>query len=68
MVWVTDKRVKFVDRSMVEQINLAGRMSRYQHFQLSSALLADPTLTEEERCKINRIFDYIQTGRVRLVD
>jgi hypothetical protein len=68
MVWVTDKKVNFVDRSIIESIVLAGQMNRQQHFQLSSALLADPTMAEEERCQINRVFDYIQTGRVRLVD
>jgi hypothetical protein len=72
MVWVTNKnfykKSGLVDRSIVEKILISGEMSRFQHFQLSSTLLANPAIPDEERCEINRVFDYIQTGRVRLID
>ncbi|WP_416672154.1 hypothetical protein [Egbenema bharatensis] len=72
MVWVTnqnfDKKAELVDRAIVEKILLSGEMSRFQHFHLSSTLLGNPAMADEERCQINRVFDYIQTGRIRLVD
>lgn len=68
MVWVTDKKRKNVDRSMIEKILSTGRITRYQHFQLASTLLGNPAMADEERCQINRVFDYIQTGRVRMID
>lgn len=43
-------------------------MSRQDHLRLTSAILSDNEITEEERRQINRAFDYIQTGRLKLVD
>jgi hypothetical protein len=52
----------------VEQILEAGQMSRQDHLQLTSAILSDPQMTDEERRQINRVFDYVQIGRLKLVD
>lgn len=46
----------------------SGQLSRREYLQLTSALLSDDKLTEEERHKINRIFDYIQISRLKFVD
>jgi hypothetical protein len=43
-------------------------MNRQEHLQLTSAILSDYRITDEERRQINRVFDYIQTGRLKLVD
>ncbi|NJR63714.1 MAG: hypothetical protein HC769_36050 [Cyanobacteria bacterium CRU_2_1] len=68
MVWIADSKSKLTIKPMVEQIIVTGQMSRNQHLQLTSAMLSDPKITYEDRRQINRIFDYIQTGRIRLVD
>jgi hypothetical protein len=54
--------------TVVEQILAAGEMSRQQHLQLTSAMLADRQINEEDRRQINRVLDYIQTGRIKLVN
>ncbi len=53
---------------MVDHIISAGIMTRQEHLNLTSILLAEQRLTDADRNKINRVFDYIQTGRLKLVD
>jgi hypothetical protein len=52
----------------VEQILEAGQMSRQDHLHLTSAILSDHQMTDDERRQINRVFDYVQIGRLKLVD
>lgn len=68
MVWITESRLKQEITVLVEEIMAMGQMNRNQHFQLTTAILSDPKITHEERCQINRVFDCIQTGRIKLVD
>lgn len=53
---------------MVEQILSLGQISRQEVILLTSAMLSDYELTDEDRRQINRIFDYINTGRLKTVD
>ncbi len=53
---------------LVEQLILTRRITCQQYHQLSSAILADGQIDEEERCLINRLFDAIQAGLVRIVN
>lgn len=53
---------------MVERIISAGQISRQEHLQLTSTILSDHKISDEERRQINRIFDYVQIGRLKLVD
>lgn len=53
---------------MVDRILTVGEMSRHEHLKLTSILLAEQKLADSERTKINRIFDHIQTGRLKLID
>jgi hypothetical protein len=55
-------------RRLVEQIISAGEITRQEHLQLASALLANYKLSDEERRKINQAFDQVQTGQLKLVD
>ncbi len=41
-----------------------GNMSREEYSQLSVALSSEVGLTATERRQVNRVFDYIQTGRL----
>ncbi len=67
-MWMKESQTAIAIQSLVEEIFTAGQMNRNQHFQLASALLSNQSLSEKERRQINRAFDYIQTGRVRLID
>ncbi|MEY3869296.1 MAG: hypothetical protein RLZZ338_3187 [Cyanobacteriota bacterium] len=53
---------------MVDRILASGRLSRRDHVLLTSAILSDNKINEEERHQINRIFDYLQIGRLKFVD
>ena len=67
-MWMRESQTTMVVQSLVEEIIAAGQMNRNQHFQLASVLLSHQGVSEKERCQINRAFDYIQTGRVKLID
>lgn len=53
---------------IVNRAMASGRMSRQDHLELASAVLADQKMSEPERRQINRLFDYIQLGRLKVVD
>ncbi|HEY9607306.1 MAG TPA: hypothetical protein V6C85_37215 [Allocoleopsis sp.] len=53
---------------VVEKIILSRQISYQQYHQLSAAILADGKVDEAERYQINRLFDAIQAGRVRIVN
>ncbi|HEY9739785.1 MAG TPA: hypothetical protein V6C90_04785 [Coleofasciculaceae cyanobacterium] len=51
----------------VEKIILSKKINHLQYHQLSAAILADGEIDEEERYQINRLFDAIQLGQVKIV-
>lgn len=53
---------------LVDRILAVGEMSRQDHLKLTSILLAEQQLVGSDRNKINRIFDHIKTGRLKLID
>lgn len=55
-------------KQMVERILNIGYLSRLEHLQLVSTILSDYKVTDEERGQINRIFDELQTGRLKIVN
>lgn len=68
IVWVPKQKPKPEIEPLVRQIITAGQMNRTQQFQLTSIALSKHQITDEERRQIDRAFDYLQTGRVKLVD
>lgn len=68
MVWVTDRRPEFAIQSLIEQIVTSGQLSRREHIKLTSTILADYKITDEDRRYISRVLDYVQIGRLRLID
>ena len=54
--------------ALTERIIRSGQMSRQEHLQLTSLILSDNKISEQDRRQINLIFDYIQTGRLKLAD
>jgi hypothetical protein len=55
-------------KQLVERVLTSGQISRREHLQLVSTILSDYKVTDEERSQINRVFDELQLGRLRLVD
>ena len=68
MVWITENSSTFAIQSLVKEIVTTGRLNRRDHLRLTSTLLADHKLTDEDRRHINRVLDYVQIGRLKLVD
>lgn len=60
---ITLNIAKFVD-----QIIASRHISYQQYHQFSAAILADGRVDEEECRQINRLFDAIQRGYVKIVD
>ncbi len=53
---------------MVDRIVASGKISRREHLVVTAAILSDDKISEEDRHQINRIFDYIQIGRLKFID
>lgn len=53
---------------LVEKITTSGRISRADQHKFMSALLAKNSLSRTEQHQINRIFDLLRAGRLRVVD
>ncbi len=53
---------------LVSQLIQARTISQAQYQELTALVLADGTVDESERRQVNRLFDAIQNGRVKIVD
>ena len=53
---------------LIEQVVDSGQLSRKEHLHLSWILLTEGRISEVDRVQINRVLDYVQTGRLKLVD
>jgi hypothetical protein len=53
---------------MVNQITACGRISRKDQQQFMSALLSQKTISQTEQALINRVFELLRAGRLRVVD
>ena len=54
--------------SLVDQFMATRNISQRQYRRLSQLVLADGSIDEQELREINRLFDAIQTGRIRVID
>jgi hypothetical protein len=52
---------------LVNRIIFSGRLSRQDHILLTSKILGNSYISDGERRQINRIFDRVQTGQLKLV-
>lgn len=68
MLWTVASKVSSNLQNILDRTLEVGEISRKEYLQLTSAILADYRMSDEERRQINRIFDYVQTGRLRLID
>ncbi|XGV98941.1 MAG: hypothetical protein ACAF41_08355 [Leptolyngbya sp. BL-A-14] len=53
---------------MVDRITACGRISRKDQQQFMSALLSQKTISPTEQALINRVFELLRSGRLRVVD
>jgi hypothetical protein len=53
---------------MVHKITSSGRISRADQQQFMAALLSQKTISSTEQAMINRIFELLRAGRLRVVD
>ena len=61
-------RAELAVTKIVERIISSGEISPEDHNALTYTVLIDGEVSDSDRRQINRIFDYIQTGRLQLVD
>ncbi|MGA7936380.1 MAG: hypothetical protein WCA35_22690 [Kovacikia sp.] len=52
---------------IVDRLISSRRMSHREYHQLCSLILSDNQIDEEERLQINRLFDAIQSGQLRVM-
>ncbi len=68
MPWIAQTQSNQTITQLLERILTAGQLSRWEYLTLMSRILSDRELTDSERHQINRIFDYVQTGRLKLIN
>jgi Ca2+-binding EF-hand superfamily protein len=54
-----------------KQIDLcldSERITRQEYLQLTSVILSNKNISEEDLHQINRVFDRVQMGRIKLID
>ncbi|MGD1717445.1 hypothetical protein [Dapis sp. BLCC M172] len=68
MLWSEQNQPKVTINQMVNRIMTSGKLSRREYLQLTSAILSGKKITDEERHQINQIFDFIQMGKINLID
>jgi hypothetical protein len=55
-------------QQLADNIIASGKISRADQQKLMSALLARNTISKSDMTLINRIFDLLRVGRLRVVD
>lgn len=55
-------------KPIMERIFQTGQLSRQEHLQLVTTFLSDYKVTDDDRSQINRIFDDLQIGRLKIID
>lgn len=63
-----ERQAKLEFEQIANRIIASEKMSRQDYTIISSFVTKNGYLNEAGRRLINRIFDYIQTGRMKLVD
>jgi len=61
-------KVKPAIHHKIEQVFASGRLTRREHLDLTSALLADRSINDRDRLQINQILELVQLGKLELMD
>jgi len=67
MVKTGQGKSKVTIHPLIERVLASEKITAQEHLQLTSAILSDSQITDEDRRQINRIFESIQMGRLKLV-
>ena len=68
MPWITQSPSNQGITQLLERILTSGQLNRWEYLKLMSAILSDRELSDADRHQINRVFDYVQTGRLKLIN
>ena len=68
MRWSTQTQSNVTLAQLIDSTFVSGQLNRSEYLKLMSAILSDSQIVDAERHEINRIFDYVQTGRLKLID
>lgn len=55
-------------KTLVDKIIFSGKLSRRDHKLIKIFLSDDDIITEGDRRQINRVYDYIQSGKLKFID
>jgi Ca2+-binding EF-hand superfamily protein len=55
-------------RQLIDLCLNSERITRQEYLQLTSVILSNQNITEEDLHQINRVFDRVQLGRIKLID
>jgi acetamidase/formamidase len=65
---VVNNQCKLAVKKIVDRILRSGKISRQDHVLLTSTVLVEGHVSEGDCRQINRLFDHIQTGQLKLID
>jgi hypothetical protein len=68
MVSSVSQEVQFNLQTVITHAIEDGVLARRDHLALTTAMFSDTSLSPAERNCINRVFDFVRMGRVRLED
>jgi hypothetical protein len=61
-------KVRYSTQTKIENVFNSGTITRREHLDLTSALLADHTMTDRDRLQINQIIELVQSNKLELTD
>ncbi|CDM93655.1 hypothetical protein H4N54_17585 [Limnospira fusiformis KN01] len=67
MPWNNQQNSTTTPTQLINQILTSGKLTYLQYLGLISIILSDTQINDLERHQINRIFDYVQNGRLTLI-
>jgi hypothetical protein len=57
----------FTIHQMIERIVEINEITTQEHLQIANVLLSGKNITDEDRRQINRIFELIQSDRIKII-
>jgi hypothetical protein len=57
----------FTIHQMIERILESNEITTQEHLQIANVLLSGKNITDEDRRQINRIFESIQSDRIKII-
>ncbi|MBL1176135.1 hypothetical protein [Pantanalinema sp. GBBB05] len=61
-------KANYVVKQLVNRVLVAKQVTREEHLQLTSSLLSEQRVTDDDRHQISHILDEIRLGRLKVID